>query len=595
MHRCVRYSPLLCGSVTVPLDRTGAVAGTVRLHVERLAARRPTAPPLFFLSGGPGQAGDDATTALAQLLAPALQHRDLVVFDQRGTGLSGALDCPALERADPDHPGGAPAACAAALGRRRSLYTTADSVADIDAVRASLGYDRLALFGVSYGTKVALAYARAYPSHLERLIIDSVLGPDAPDPLSRPSFRATARVLRSLCGGGCAGFTRDPAADLGALVARLSRGDLTGPVYGAGGRASTARLDRNQLFEMIFKGDLDPTLRAELPADVHAALDGDPAPILRLERRAFPSNHGTPMPKLFSATLFTATTCEELSFPWTPGATPAQRAVEARLRVDSMPAGWFTPFDSATALSQQLLTLCRTWPGAGERFVPDTGRLPDVPALLIGGAQDVRTPLEGSAAIAAQLPHAHTLVVPGIGHSVTGTDASGCTARQVVRFLELQATGGCRGYRTAIAPVPPRRLSPLVPVPGVSGARGRTARAVLLTAQDTVTYSFLSPSSAGGGLRGGSYRFGIGVLKLHRVVYVPGVRVSGSVDFLTATANLRFTGAAGGGALRIGHGVVTGTVSGRRVRGRGRLLIPRLGLGAGATLGEGPTGPWPVT
>ncbi len=64
----------------------------------------------------------------------------LVVFDQRGTGLSGALDCPL--RGSPRHQA---RRCAAALGDTRSLSTTADSVADIDAVRDALGADAIDL------------------------------------------------------------------------------------------------------------------------------------------------------------------------------------------------------------------------------------------------------------------------------------------------------------------------------------------------------------------------------------------------------------------------------------------------------------------
>lgn len=599
MHRCVSYSPVLCGTLTVPLDRSGAVAGTVRLHVERLASEAPTEPPLFFLSGGPGQSSDDAMDPLSSLLAPALRHRDLVLFDQRGTGLSGALDCPALERADPDRPGGAPAACAAALGARRSLYTTADSVADIDAVRAALGYNRLALYGVSYGTKVALAYARAYPQRLERLVIDSVVTPDGPDPLTRSSFQTMPRMLRELCGGACASFTRDPGADLSALVARLSRADLTGVVYGPGGRGQSAHLNRLKLFETILGGDFDPTLRAELPADVHAALSGDSAPILRLVARALPPVTGEPQPEEFSATLFTATTCEELSFPWAPSATPAQRVAQTQLLVDSMPASVFAPFDAGAALSSQLLTLCGTWPGAGERFVPASGPLPDVPALVLSGRQDVRTPLEDARSVAAQLPHARFFTVPNVGHSVVGTDESGCAARLVARFLEGLSTGGCRGpgRQFPIAQVPPRSVSVLADVPGITGARGRAARAALLTAQDVLTQASLVPADAGGGLRGGRWGFTVAGLRLDRVVYVPGVKVSGLLNVFNATGQLRLTGAAGSGVLDIGHGRITGTLSGRRVHGRARLLVPGLGQGAGATglTPAPPRGPWPVT
>ena len=53
--------------------------------------------------------------------------------------------------------------CAARLGVARRHYTTADSVADMEAIRAKLGASKLTLFGISYGTELAIAYARAHP------------------------------------------------------------------------------------------------------------------------------------------------------------------------------------------------------------------------------------------------------------------------------------------------------------------------------------------------------------------------------------------------------------------------------------------------
>src|SRR2546426_702926 len=89
----------------------------------------------------------------AAALAAALFTRDLMVSDQRGTGLSGALDCDALH--EPLDPTEQATRCASQLGARRGFYRTPDSVADIEALRQAAGYDKLVLFGVSYGTKVA--------------------------------------------------------------------------------------------------------------------------------------------------------------------------------------------------------------------------------------------------------------------------------------------------------------------------------------------------------------------------------------------------------------------------------------------------------
>ena len=92
--------------------------------------------------------------------------RDFTVlgFDQRGTGRSGVLRCRAIERDVRLRSTRAGEDCARRLGARRSYYTTADSVADMEAIRRAAGIDRLTLFGISYGTELALAYARAHPT-----------------------------------------------------------------------------------------------------------------------------------------------------------------------------------------------------------------------------------------------------------------------------------------------------------------------------------------------------------------------------------------------------------------------------------------------
>ena len=59
--------------------------------------------------------------------------------------------------------------CAAIIGPQRQFYATRDHADDIDAVRTALGVPKIGLIGVSYGTKLALAYALAHPGNVERI------------------------------------------------------------------------------------------------------------------------------------------------------------------------------------------------------------------------------------------------------------------------------------------------------------------------------------------------------------------------------------------------------------------------------------------
>jgi pimeloyl-ACP methyl ester carboxylesterase len=184
-----------CATLPVPLDRSGGVAGTVALHVQRLRRAAPPARVLVALAGGPGESATSASDLFVENFEAVLDAYQLVVFDQRGTGLSGALTCPSPQRAP---------RCAAMLGDASAFYTTADSVADMDAVRAALGVETIALFGVSYGTWVAMEYSRAHPDRLSHLVLDSPLPPGGGLPLEVPTVAAVPRCW----GRTCAATTR---------------------------------------------------------------------------------------------------------------------------------------------------------------------------------------------------------------------------------------------------------------------------------------------------------------------------------------------------------------------------------------------------
>src|SRR3954447_2947647 len=210
---CAARAGFECGTLDVPLDRSGAVPGVVSLAITRaVASSNPQHKALLTLAGGPGQAAVPLAEDFAATMGAGLSDRDLLVFDQRGTGASGPLQCTALL---PGHSSGSVATdgqrCAAQLGPARGLYTTSQSVDDIEAIRQASGYDKLMIYGVSYGTKVASEYAARYPAHVEGLILDSVVRPDGPDPFHRSTFAATRRVLDELCSNGdCKRITSDP-------------------------------------------------------------------------------------------------------------------------------------------------------------------------------------------------------------------------------------------------------------------------------------------------------------------------------------------------------------------------------------------------
>jgi len=577
--RCGGYG-FKCARLSVPLDRTGALPGRVSLLVKRFAARRhggATQPPLFVLAGGPGQSATDSFGADALgVLYPAYAKRDLIVFDQRGTGRSGLLRCRRLERANLLRAGAAAGACASSVGARRAFYTSRDSADDIEAIRVQLGEERIALFGISYGTKLALGYAKRYPAAVERLMLDSVVQIDGPDPYYLDSVAASRRALLTLCRRDCS-WTGDPVGELGTLVARIaSNGPVRGRLVDARGRSRTSSLSRVDLFAILVAGDFAPTLRAGFPGAVHSALGGDAAPLLRLKRRAFEVDAEPPPPRELSTAVYAATTCEEAPLPWsrTTPPDPAERHGQSAARAAAIPDSSFAPFDRATALASDTLNLCERWPQAP--VAPDfgAGPLPDVPVLMIEGEDDLRTPVENARRTAQLFPRSRIVVAPATGHSAISSDFNGCAQRAFARFVQLRPVpASCPRVRRDFPPTPPppARFRDVPLPPGAQGIRKRTLVALLLTlgdvAEDSFTQFFVAGDrdvAGGGGLRSGHYRIDSkGTLELHGVAFVPGVTLTGRIErWLTRRQH---------GRLRIGgsaapHGVLS--VRGFKLRGR---------------------------
>ena len=576
-----------CTTLTVPLERNGPAAGTITLHIARLlSARTPSSSAVVALAGGPGQAALPLASDLAQAIAPALQTRDLIVFDQRGTGRSGALGCSGLERA------GAGLSqlqsliegCALGLGAGRSGYTSAESVADIEAIREALGYEKLVLYGTSYGTKVALDYAARYPQSTEAMVLDSVVAPNGPEPFELSSFAAITPVLHELCArAACRGVTGSPVGDIARLLARLRGHPLAGRIDDGYGHSHRVRMGALELLFILEAGDLNPALRALLPAAVQSALRGDPGPLLQLNELSqglIPNV--PPLPREHSQegvdeTLFWTTTCEEDPFPWQRTAAPSTRRSEALAALAAIPGRAFYPFSPTVGLDSGPMLECLRWPSTPSA-ASSGGALPDVPTLILSGGQDLRTPTAGARGVAAAIPGSQLLVVPYTGHSVIGSDLSGCAAAGVEEFFAGLQVSACGRTQNVFSPTPitPTRLSAVAPTPGVAGRDGRTVTAVLDTVLDLdrlivaatlQAESELPSGSRFGGLRGGYASLTSHAVRLVRFSFVRGVELSGTWPIVNGKLEvrpLRVTGsaAAHGTVLLHSDHRVSGTLGG---------------------------------
>jgi pimeloyl-ACP methyl ester carboxylesterase len=426
--------PARCGTLEVPEDhdQPGGRRISLRVAVVQAEAGGRQPDPVFFLAGGPGQAATEIFPSIAEAFTRVARKRDVVLVDQRGTGSSARLDCSDLsEPAAVDRSEQAElqlvTACGEKLARHADLrrYGSEDFARDLDLVRAALGAERINLVGGSYGTRMALVYARRFPDRVRTMVLDGVapLGMPIGGWFERDAQRAfTLAVERCRADAACARAFPDPAGDLAALLASLEKQpralSLRDPLTGAPRQVT---LDAGTVRRLVFLLSYAPETVSLLPALLGEARRGDPGPLASLGLTA-----GRDVQATISRPLQFAVLCAE-DVPWFPPDDPA--AERGRYLGRSVTAGFRA---------------------ACERF--PHGRAPasfhepvhsDAPTLLLSGEADPVTPPEWAAAAARDLPRSRQLTLAGQAH---GNLSRGCMPKVLDRFIEA---GGLDGLDTA--------------------------------------------------------------------------------------------------------------------------------------------------
>ena len=397
-----------CGTVTVPEDRARPAGRQIGLNIIVIPAAKPgpEAAALFDLEGGPGLA--DTKNAGFYLTDGAAYSatRDVVLVDQRGTGESNPLDCPEFDEADsalkPMYPEATVKACRGRLSQVADLtrYTTEDAVEDLDAVRTALGYSKIDLFALSYGTTLALRYIARHESHVRSAVLLSAVPPSAMPP--RHHAEAAQKALDHLiadCRADTACSTAYPniPSDLSIAVRKLRDGRRVAPAV------AMERL-RTKLYS--------PGGARELPSIIHRLADGDTAILASSNARAgFNYYEG----------VYLTITCSE-SLPWFD-------------QQEAMKIGRRTLFGNYR-LDRQLAA-CAEWPRAEvSKSFFDPVRS-SVPILFLSGARDPVTPASWATEAAKGFTRSRQITIPSAGHIVDGLSGlDSCFDPQILRFLE---------------------------------------------------------------------------------------------------------------------------------------------------------------
>ncbi|HEX3527651.1 MAG TPA: alpha/beta hydrolase [Thermoanaerobaculia bacterium] len=431
-----------CGTFEVYENRASRQGRKIGLHVAMLPAVKSPGPgstapaPLFILVGGPGQPASAAAKAFSGIFADVLADRDIVLVDQRGTGGSHPLDCP-LPGTD-DEPQGymgdmlpvsALRDCLQHLDADLTLYTTPIAMDDLDDVRAALGYERIDLYGSSYGSRAALVYMRSHPDHVHSVILRGVVPTNMKLPMyyARDSQRAL-ELLFDEC-------TADPACNrafpelrqkLAAVQARLAREPESVAVTQAdtGDRVYHVRLSLDDFNEAL-RYRLYNEEANVIPLYLTQAAAGDYTEMARLALR---QRRVAAKGQFVAVGMFLSVTCAE--------DTPfIDRAEARRLAVGSF---------LGTYRVDQQLQACAVWPrGALPRGFTDDVRSA-APTLIISGQRDPVAPPVWGEQVARHLPHSKHLVLPQGFHGLPDP----CVTRIMNDFIRR---GTAEGLDTACA------------------------------------------------------------------------------------------------------------------------------------------------
>jgi len=396
----------------------------------------PEPDPLVVLAGGPGQAATDYGAMIYTAFREVRKQRDIILFDQRGTGRSSVLSCPPLSpwRYDEASVRGWARACAATV-RHAHLYSMPQIIEDLEALRRALQLEQINLWGVSYGTLTAQQYLRRYERHVRSAVLDGALTPDHPL-LQRagPAADAQLQALFTECAASAACEARYPRLQRAftRLLAGLKRQPALATVKRPLSReVRHVRLSRDAVVLMIRDALYSGRTRAILPYAIDEAVHGRWDTLLAMDSEM---NTGTARAMAWGATL--SVLCADQIEPdrIEPNQSEPGAANGEPPDIDPSPAPAAFTGDSFQRFWQ---TACAHWPHAVTPPALRTALRSRVPVLILSGGLDPITPPASGAAVAAQFRSALHAVAPDAAHNVSDL---GCAPSVLRNFLDSTST-----------------------------------------------------------------------------------------------------------------------------------------------------------
>ncbi|MBC7850440.1 MAG: alpha/beta fold hydrolase [Chitinophagaceae bacterium] len=416
-----------CGFRSVWENRSTRSGRKLELYVTVIPAlnREPGNTPIFYLEGGPGVAASKNAGFFADKSIPYRKDHDIVLIDIRGTGKSNPLNCYSLQfdatlqdQLSEMYPIDAVKSCYDSLSKRADLtqYTTSIIAQDIEEIREWLGYKKIQLFGLSYGTKLAQEYMRRFPDAVESAVLMSPVVMNSKMPLHHAAFaHAALRQLFADCKTDLLCATKFPAIEM-EFQKLMERGREQPFVVEHTFLDSTRKqviitwdAFQSKIRSLLYM----PVKQRVVPHIIHQAYNNNWRPFLQLFKES-------PTYDNFIADgLYLCITCSE-DVPF----IDTNESISESLAT----------FGGTYRVDQQR-TACAHWARGG---IPTDFLQPvttAVSTLIVVGGKDPVTPVKWATAIATKIPGAKLIVIPEMAHTFDGLNNETCIDNIVLAFL----------------------------------------------------------------------------------------------------------------------------------------------------------------
>jgi pimeloyl-ACP methyl ester carboxylesterase len=444
-----------CGWLEVPADRSDPAKGEVRIHVAVFESPGldPAPDPVVFLQGGPGGfALENLQMMFETSFGHLLADRDVIIYDQRGVGYSEpALACPEMAELRSEIVGVDVPDDEAALLRLEAIedchnrlvasgvdlaaYTSAASADDLVDLREALGISEWNLYGISYGTRLALTVMRDHPEGIRSVILDSAYPPDVD--LIADTPENLDRSLRALFDGcaaddDCAAAYPDLEADFYALLRELDEEPLRAPVADvASGVSYEAVFDGSAFGGVVFGGLYHAQIIPDLPRMISDTAAGDTFLLSSVASSVWAGSG------FVSFGMQISVQCSE-EVPFTSrGALNEVLGRHPELAV---------VFLGSPNLGPGVFDVCDLWGIPPQPAEENEAVVSDIPSLVLAGEFDPVTPPSWGERAAGTLGAATFVEFPGAGH---GPSASLECPQSVLREFLADPDGrletGCIG------------------------------------------------------------------------------------------------------------------------------------------------------